>query len=253
MPKVNDSKASMIQRRFLKYILGLTKSCPNLAVMGETNETPLMLKGYTQMLKYWYRVSNMSNENLAKKALNENIALRSNWICTVEKLLNLLNLTNYTDSANKFQINVKKNTQALFNDWWNNTIRCDSGRLNFYNTVKQELYFEEYLNLPNFHTRKAIAQIRCSDHVLEIEKGRQKKIPRAYRLCKLCDKRVIESEVHFLVECDFYDDIKKLSGTTHTLLNLFSTENLDKLGKFIVLAFNKRQTFFDNLSTGDRT
>ena len=205
------------------------------------------------MLKYWYRVSHLSNENLAKKALIENIALRSNWICTVEKILNLLNLTNYTDSANKFQNNVKKNTQSLFNAWWNDTISSDSGRLNFYNTVKKELYFEEYINLPNFHIRKAIAQIRCSDHVLEIEKGRHKKIPRAYRLCKLCNKRVIESEVHFLVECDFYDDIKKLSGTTHTLLNLFSTENLDKLGKFIVLAFNKRQSFFDDVSTENIT
>ena len=253
MSKVNESKASIIQRRFLKYILGLTKSCPNLAVMGETNEIPLMLKGYTQMLKYWYRVSNLSNENLAKKALIENIALRSNWICTVEKILNLLNLTNYTDSANKFQINVKKNTQVIFNAWWNDIISSDSGRLNFYNTVKKELYFEEYINLPNFHIRKAIAQIRCSDHVLEIEKGRHKKIPRAYRLCKLCDKRVIESEVHFLVECDFYDDIKKLSGTTHTLLNLFSTENLDKLGKFIVLSFNKRQRFFDDVGTENIT
>ena len=76
--------------------------------------------------------------------------------------------------------------------------------------MKKELYFEEYINLLNFHIRKAIAQIRCSDHVLEIEKGRRKKIPRSYRLCKLCDKRVIESKVHFLVESDFYDDIKKL-------------------------------------------
>ena len=51
-----------------------------------------------------------------------------------------------------------------------------------------------------------------------------------YRLCKLCH-------------------IEKLSGTTHTLLNLFSTANLDKLGKFIVLAFNKRQRIFDDVST----
>ena len=42
-----NAKASNIHRKFLKYILGVTKSCPNLAVMGETGEIPLTLKGYT--------------------------------------------------------------------------------------------------------------------------------------------------------------------------------------------------------------
>ena len=53
MMTVNDNKASIIHRKFLKYILGVSRSCPNLTTMGETNETPLMIKGYRLMLKYW--------------------------------------------------------------------------------------------------------------------------------------------------------------------------------------------------------
>ena len=65
-----------------------------------------------------------------------------------------------------------------------------------------------YLNIPSFDKRKANAKFRCSDHDLEIEKGRHKKIPREARLCKLCESDEIESEDHFLFTCNFYEDIK---------------------------------------------
>ena len=47
---MNDAKANNLHRRFLKYVLGVSKSCPTLAVLGETGEVPLMLKGFRQML-----------------------------------------------------------------------------------------------------------------------------------------------------------------------------------------------------------
>ena len=213
--------------------------------MGETNETPLMIKGYRLMLKYWHRVSNLPDEMLAKKALLENIAMRTNWICTIEKLLNLFHLTSNTDTVNKFNNYAKKNAQEIYTNWWKNNTRAVTSRLEFYNTIKDDLKFEEYLNIPDFHIRKAITKIRCSDHVLEIEKGRHLKIPRADRICKLCNKNSIESEVHFLTECDYYDDIKRLSGTKFTLLNLFHKANLESLGKFIISALEKRQKVTD--------
>ena len=241
MRSVNDNKSSIIHRKYLKYVLGVSRSCPNLAVMGETNETPLMIKGYRLMLKYWHRVSKLPDDMLAKKALLENIALRTNWICTIEKLLNLFQLTNNTDTVNKFNNYAKKNAQEIYTTWWENNTRAVTSRLEFYNTIKDDLKFEEYLNIPEFHIRKGITKIRCSDHILEIEKGRHLKIPRADRICKFCSKNAIESEVHFLTECDYYDDIKRVCGTKLTLLNLFHKTNLESLGKFIISALEKLQ------------
>ena len=43
----NNSKADIIHRKALKYILGLSKSCPNMAIHGDTAELPLSIKGYT--------------------------------------------------------------------------------------------------------------------------------------------------------------------------------------------------------------
>ena len=38
---IADSKTDTLHRKFLKYILGVSKSCPHLAMYGETGDTPL--------------------------------------------------------------------------------------------------------------------------------------------------------------------------------------------------------------------
>ena len=50
------SKTDMLHRKYLKYVLGLSKSSPNMAIYGETGEIPLSLKGYRLMLNYWKRL-----------------------------------------------------------------------------------------------------------------------------------------------------------------------------------------------------
>lgn len=43
----------------------------------------------------------------------------------------------------------------------------------------------------------------------EIEKGRQNSIPINDRLCKMCNKSVIEDEVHFLLNCEKYTELRQ--------------------------------------------
>ena len=46
------------------------------------------------MLKYWHRARDLHHNTLANKALLENFNLRTNWIVTIEKLMNCFKLTN---------------------------------------------------------------------------------------------------------------------------------------------------------------
>ena len=126
--------------------------------------------------------------------------------------------------------------------WRNNITSKNINRLEFYGKIKSELRFEEYLNIPNFEIRKTIAKLRCSDHQLEIEKGRHKKIPREDRLCKLCSNKVVETEEHFLLQCSFYDALKAGYNITYTIDTLFENTNLVKLGEYLILAFDKRKS-----------
>ena len=96
----------------LKNVLGVTKSCPDLAVYGETGEFPLSLKGLRLTLNFWNRVNSLPETSLAKKALLENITIRSNWIQTIEKLIGILSIVNKIENPHKFNNSAKKAFRA---------------------------------------------------------------------------------------------------------------------------------------------
>ena len=68
----------------------------------------------------------------------------------------------------------------------------------------------KHLGLP-YENRKVISRIRCSNHPLAIEKGRQKKpqTPREERICILCDEEFVEDEDHFLLKCRTYSILRE--------------------------------------------
>ena len=237
-------RIDVLLRKFIKQILGLSRSCPNLAVYGETGQCPLSIKAFRSLLSFWYRITNETS-TLAKKALVENIAMRTNWIKTVEKLLGTFELTDKIDNAKNLKRNAKLAMETKFTENWKLQLRQDeSSRLKFYKQIKQEFTFEDFLRLPAFEHRRNIAKIRCSDHKLEIEIGRHRDTPIENRICKLCPSKVIESEEHFLLNCEIFGSIRIKHGLhnainvtdfTHTdpqTLGLYLTESLEFRKKF---------------------
>ena len=72
----------------------------------------------------------------------------------------------------------------------------DSSKLFLYSKLKTDIKLEDYLKLTkNGNNRQLLTKFRTSDHPLEIELGRYKKIPRHQRLCKTC--KVLDDEIHF--------------------------------------------------------
>ena len=214
-----DSKTDILHRRFLKFLMGTSKSCQNIMLYGETGEIPLSLKGFRLMANHWHRLTKLPDNTLAKKALLENIDLRTNWIRTIEKVMNWYNLSNHIDNPVRLKNASLKNSRSKFIEIWNRTVRNpDMPKLEFYGLIKNEFRFDDYLTLPNFRDRQIITKFRCSNHQLEIERGRYKGKPRSERLCKLCTLNVIEGEQHFLLSCPFYNEVKEkhnLSETTN--------------------------------------
>ena len=148
-----------------------------------------------------------------------------------------------TDNFNKFNRTVDKNIKHGFVKFWGETLGDPSiSRLQFYSVIKKDFSFEKYLELPDFTLRKNIAKLRCSDHALEIEKGRHKKIPREGRLCKVCKEKEIETEDHFLTKCKFYDNLKLKHNLGHpiTSFTFMGDTDPEKLGKYLLDAWTER-------------
>ena len=195
------------QLKFYKFMMGVNKSCPNLAIFGDTGELPLQLKAYIIMLKYWDRLRFMDDQTLVKKAYLENIQQNSNWAKTIQLLNVSLGLHTNPRVGNRLINSAKSNLTSDYSTYWRTSI-SESPRLDFYSNIKDDFKEESYLNLPSFRDRQTIAKLRCSNHCLEIEKGRHKNTQRDHRICKLCTLSCVEDEYHFLFRCPCYDKIR---------------------------------------------
>ena len=62
-----------------------------------------------------------------------------------------------------------------------------------------------------YSARRDFARLRTSSHSLEIEVGRyhRPKIPREERKCNLCKSGEVENEMHFLLHCEYFKEIRK--------------------------------------------
>ena len=93
-------------------------------------------------------------------------------------------------------------------DW--DVHRYKSPKLRYYNLYKYEKYPEEYLyfNITKYQ-RSLFSQFRCGILPLEIEVGRYRDVPLENRLCQVCRTEVIEDEIHFLCQCNKYNNIRR--------------------------------------------
>ena len=88
----------------------------------------------------------------------------------------------------------------------------DNGnKLRAYRKFKTSFNTEPYvkINMSRDH-RRILAKFRSCNIPLAVETGRytKPKTSHAERLCKFCDSAVVEDELHFLIDCEFYSDIR---------------------------------------------
>ena len=101
----------------------------------------------------------------------------------------------------------KRNLFKEYQEYWSKSLNKDKfdssvgNKLSQYSEVKNEVRFESYLDLiKNVKTRVAVTKMQISYHLLLIESGSYKKIPRV-ESCPLCNRSEIGDEFHYLLKC----------------------------------------------------
>ena len=156
------------------------------------------------------RLISFSNNTILSSALEANIHMdnmcKHSWFTTVKHLLQFtkldettLDLTNIEN--NKISNLVKmfnKNLSTQFQVYWLNILNKDrfghsvSNKLSIYSEIKNEIRFESNLKLiKNVNERVAVTKMRISCHLLPIEAGRYKKVPRDERFCSCSANRLL--------------------------------------------------------------
>ena len=229
--------ADKLHFRFLKYILGVNRKSSNIAVLSETGRYPLYFSIISSMIKYAHRLESLS-EGLLYDAFicNKELSAKNiqTWYSAVSYIIEKLDINMAQRLRNITDI-VGKKLQKNFNDYWKKEQmqyrNSEDGKLDTYFKLKDCFKREEYLVLKEFKLRQNISKIRISSHSLKIETGRYgiNRLDRSKRTCDLCNCQVVENEVHFILQCPVYSEIRKLyfqqvSKTCQNFSNLSAWE-----------------------------
>lgn len=131
-------------------------------------------------------------------------------------------------------------------------------KLRTYKTFKNDFGLENYISLNQSKAdRSHTAQLRSGILLFKIEiwPGRYVGEPPNERLCSLCTQEVINDELHFVLDCPFYNQYRTeilgeqllslalLNRNRQYLFTYLMSYKFKQLSKFVVKAFRIRRQF----------
>lgn len=205
---------------FLKGILKMKSSTPNSIVYGEFGRFPLEIQVKLRMIKYWSKILCGKDTKFSYRmylilyCLHKNNIFSCKLISYIEKILqdvglNYIWLNNDVTNVNWLCTEVQKRLQLQFIQNWHSNIQESPKCLN-YRIFKTEFTTELYITKlqPNFYI--PLARFRTTNNRFPVEKGRWENIDRSQRFCTMCNYNVLGDEFHYLFECEFFKDLRKL-------------------------------------------
>ena len=218
-------------------------------------------------MKYFVYLKNKDDDSIVKQSflMSENLHLvnnsgfYSNFVSMTAQYhsFNLDPESVDNDKIRQYTIAMKEK----YISFWRHSLK-HSKKLEFYQVFKEEYSLSDYLHqLRNFNERRTLVKFRISNHKLMIELGRYQtsNVPREKRISPLCKSNQVESESHFLIQCNkyllqrqnFFNQINKIipdidRKSTAESINLLmnsNDRNVNKIVmKFISTCMNIRDT-----------
>ena len=167
--------------------------------------------------------------------------------------MNFTGLTDEFDSKIPCVLSdVRKILHEKYRVEWKNDL-VNYPKLRTYRLIRSEFECEKYVDINlNLNEQSVLAQFRCGILLLRIETGRFVGEAEQDRLCKLCHENCVENEIHFLMSCNFYNEIRAqyfhdidnfLILSTHEQLKYLLNLHPRKTAKFLSQAFLMRKHF----------
>ena len=239
--------------RFCKAFLGVNRKASNVACRAEMGRYPIKLLMDIRIYKFYERLKEMDDGSFAKQAflISNDLWQRGhhslhNYVSNINSFYGISETSNGTIhfSINKALINIKEK----YLDFWKGKV-SNSRKLNFYKDIKVNYEGEHYLNnIKNCRLKQNLTKLRISNHNLMIEQGRYctPYLEREFRFCPLCTDPVLEDEIHFMCDCEFYNTHRE--NLYAKIIKDFNTEISSKSSKVIattILKLNNSLYFND--------
>ena len=243
----NFDSSMKLHLRAIRVFLGVPK---NVCSAGLLSEVDLLLPQYRtniQMIRQYHRIQCMDNSKLAKKiylwdrALNENNGLKT-WSTEVKLIFEKTNSLATFSSNNIFNLKATVNDMiSSFKIKQQEYLILECGlkpKLRTFNLFKDFQEQPAYVTKPlTFHQRRMLARTRLGCLPLRVETGRYTvpRLPEHLRTCLVCrapnqlvdingvEVGPVESEMHFLYQCDAYSAARGIWFGKMTIPENFET------------------------------
>ena len=254
-----DTPGEKLHLQFCRNILGVSNKTSVVATLGELGSYPLMIKSFSQMIKYWHHIkAEVDSNSLVYKILsfmeNKERLGQHNWMSTIKFILCYCGMEDVWLNPNIIKngsLATKCNIilRDKFVEYWSallhsqqssalsdnkNTNTHGNNKLRTYRLIKSDYRIENYLiHVNSRDERKMLAKLRCSNHSLSIETGRHCNVELLDRKCSRCDY----GPLHDLTRNKFYRDYNvECAESKTTFVQLFTSrepELLKHLARFI--------------------
>lgn len=214
-------KVESVINKACRYFLGVSKNAPNLSSKGDMGWVSAEVKQKLETVRLWCRLRNMPAGRITQKIHLWSFNTGNSWENRMLKVIDSLGIRESMLAQNPSKVMCLKIARekliARDKQNWQNQLFDDrngsenGNKLRTYRKYKNTLNPEQYVltNMRRDH-RRILAKFRSCNLPLAIETGRytRPKTPLNDRLCKFCDGAAVEDETHFLVDCEFYSDIR---------------------------------------------
>ena len=210
----DSSIIAKFQLQYLKLIMSVKKSTPNVMIFGELGVLPINLLIKNRVLNYWCKIVNNKQDKICNVMyrfmfeLHKNNTYQCPWLTFVKESLEQLGFSEYwinqsALSPHVFQNIVKSRIKDQYIQTWNESVNSSNKCIN-YRIFKKEFMFESYLKILPKDLALSLFRYRCCNHKLPIEKGRFNNIERVNRICHLCPTHALGDEFHYIFECSHF-------------------------------------------------
>ena len=209
-----------------KFFLGVGGKTANVAARGDMGWLSTASKQHLQVFRLYIRLLNHPDDRLCKKVhLWSKSLTGKTWEKNVNNLSHKYNVHHILLNATKSDLNtIESNIYHCdqidwYNELWNDTNKENGNKQRTYRLHKDTLEPEHHAtqSIPRYK-RCVLSKLCCGTLPLNIETGRYNNVKLCDRKCTLCQENSIEDEIHFLVDCRFYNDLR---------CNLFQEANCD--------------------------
>ena len=247
----------------LKKFLNVDMKTPNDLVYSELRRHPIMINSYINAIRYWLRLVTMANERIPRKAYDILRKLdrkgKETWVTKVRLLLyqNGFGYVWEYQGVGQVKAFLKSLKDRMIDINWQNVHDhiTTSERFSSYSPIRGNAnVLPIYISLDVKRQLKCImTKFRFGVSRINTHHYRYRNVSPEALICPFC-KVENETEIHFILCCPLYDEIRKQyikpkfwrnpsNLKLNILLSSSNSKAVEDLCRYLYIAFKIRETF----------